>query len=351
MKILLGLSGGFDSAFSALKLMRQGHTVEGAVLKMHEYTDIDGAVKCAESLGIPLHIIDCTEEFKSVIDNFIHEYKNARTPNPCIICNREVKFKYLLRFALDNGFDKIATGHYARVTEIDADGKRHYVLSLALDERKDQTYMLYRLSEHTLSHLLLPMGDELKNELRINTPAELSFVKEKSDSQEICFIPDNDYAGYIEGQIGAFPTGDFVDENNNILGRHKGIIRYTVGQRKGLQIPSLNRLYVTSIDSKSNTVHVASAPAYSTVVRLRDLICNSIIEGRLCDSEYLVLEGVLVKLRYQAPLVRARAEIYKDGTAILYLSEPFKSVTPGQSAVAYDNGNVLFGGIICADND
>ena len=346
MKILLGLSGGFDSSYAALKLMRQGHTVEGAVLKMHEYTDIDGALKCAESLGIPLHIIDCREEFSLVVDNFMNEYKNGRTPNPCIICNREVKFKYLLKFALEHGFDKIATGHYARITELSDNGKCHYVLSSAVDARKDQTYMLYRLSEHTLSHLIFPMGDERKHELREHTPEELSFVREKSDSQEICFIPDNDYAAYIEDRLGVFPNGDFLDENNNVLGQHKGIIRYTIGQRKGLQIPSLQKLYVTAIDSKNNTVLVAPEVAYSTVVRLESVICQGILDDKFGDAEHIVLNDISVKLRYQAPLVKATAHVYKDGTAKLYLDEPFKSVTPGQSAVAYDSGNVLFGGII-----
>ena len=350
MKILIGISGGFDSSFCALKLMREGHTVEGAVLKMHEYTDIDGAVKCAESLGIPLHVIDCTEEFSVVVDNFINEYKNGRTPNPCIICNREVKFKYLLRFALDNGFDKIATGHYARVEEIFDGDERHYLLSQAKDLRKDQTYMLYRLSEQTLSHLILPMGDEVKEELRENTPEELSFVKEKGDSQEICFIPDNDYAGYIECRLGAFPEGDFVDENGNILGRHRGIIRYTVGQRKGLQIPSLKKLYVTSIDSLNNTVSVSSEVRESTVVRLADVVLQGLLEKQRSGGE-LIVEDIYVKLRYQARPVQCRARIYEDNTAILYLNEPFKSVTPGQSAVAYRDGSVMFGGIIISDNE
>ena len=350
MKILIGISGGFDSAFSTLKLMRQGHVVEGAILKMHEHTDIEGARKCADSLGIPLHVIDCTEYFKTVVDNFINEYKNARTPNPCIVCNREVKFKYLLKFALKNGFDKIATGHYARISEFFVDGEPHYALSMARDLRKDQSYMLYRLSEQTLSHLVFPMGDELKGDLRENTPSELSFVKEKSDSQEICFIPDNDYAGFIEDRIGKFPQGDFVDDNNNVLGRHKGIIRYTVGQRKGLQIPSLEKLYVTSIDGKTNTVRVSTSVALSSVVKLEDVICQGIIEKRLGENP-LVLDNVSVKLRYQAPPVKARACVYSDGTAILYLDEPFKSVTPGQSAVAYDAGTVLFGGVISSNND
>ena len=346
MKILIGISGGFDSAFTALKLMRQGHTVEGAVLKMHEHTDIDGAIKCAESLGIPLYIIDCTAEFNTVINNFINEYKNARTPNPCIICNREVKFKCLLDFALENGFDKIATGHYARVVEYVHNGKSYHTLAVARDTRKDQTYMLYRLTEQTLSHLILPMGDELKADLRENSPAELAFVSEKGDSQEICFIPDDDYAGYIEERIGAFPEGDFVDENNNVIGRHKGLVRYTIGQRKGLGIPSLKKLYVTSIDAVNNVVRVSPDIAYSTVVRLTDVVCRGLPEVQTADGEYAVVDNALVKLRYQAPLVGATAHVYKDGTATLYLSEPVKSVTPGQSAVAYSDGTVLFGGVI-----
>ena len=351
MKVLLGLSGGFDSSYAALKLKSQGHVVEGAILKMHEHTDISSAVYSADSLGIPLHVIDCTKEFSLVVDNFIDEYKNGRTPNPCIICNREVKFKYLLKFALENGFDKIATGHYARILELDLGGRRYHTLSTARDLSKDQTYMLYRLSENTLSYLLFPLGDEIKADLRENAPSELSFVKEKADSQEICFIPDNDYAKYIENRIGALPEGDFVDENGEVLGRHKGIIRYTVGQRKGLQIPSLKKLYVTSIDSTTNTVRVSSSIAYSSVVMLKDIVCQAIVEDRRNENGDIVIDNVMVKLRYQAPLVMAKAHIYADGTAQLFLNEPFKSVTPGQSAVAYDGGRLLFGGIIYSSHN
>ena len=350
MKILVGISGGVDSAYAAYKLKNAGHEVEGAVLIMHDFTELSAAREAALSLGIPLHEIDCREPFEEIKKNFVSEYLSGRTPNPCIICNERVKFKLLHDFAIKNGFDKIATGHYARVEEIFDGDERHYLLSQAKDLRKDQTYMLYRLSEQTLSHLILPMGDEVKEELRENTPEELSFVKEKGDSQEICFIPDNDYAGYIECRLGAFPEGDFVDENGNILGRHRGIIRYTVGQRKGLQIPSLKKLYVTSIDSLNNTVSVSSEVRESTVVRLADVVLQGLLEKQRSGGE-LIVEDIYVKLRYQARPVQCRARIYEDNTAILYLNEPFKSVTPGESAVAYRDGSVMFGGIIISDNE
>ena len=260
MRILLGLSGGFDSAYAALKLKKQGHEVSGAILIMHEYTDVAGAESCAEKLGIPLYTIDCSEVFNSVVKtNFVDEYKNARTPNPCILCNERVKFRCLYDFAIENGFDAIATGHYANVQEIENGEEMRYTVSAAADQSKDQTYMLYRLPQDILSKLVLPMGDEMKSELRANAPEELVSVSEKAESQEICFIPDGDYASYIEALTGVFPKGNFVDDEGRLLGTHNGIIRYTVGQRKGLGVSASSRLFVTDIDPVKNEIKLSDS--------------------------------------------------------------------------------------------
>jgi len=199
MRILLGMSGGLDSTYAAHKLIADGHTVEGAVLDMHGSTDVRAAEEACASLGIELHVIDCRERFSDiVIENFLDEYLKGRTPNPCIICNSEVKFAVLLDYALENGFDKIATGHYARINERVTDGGVRYYLSRAADVSKDQTYMLWRLSQRVLSHLVFPLSDDKKSDIR-ECARELGLSSaDREESQEICFIPSGDYAAYIE---------------------------------------------------------------------------------------------------------------------------------------------------------
>ena len=232
MKILVGISGGVDSAFAAKRLIEEGNCVEGAILKMHEYTEISAAEEVAENIGIPLHVIDCTAAFDNIIrKNFVEEYLAGRTPNPCIKCNETVKFRFLYDYAMANGFDAIATGHYARVTKVDHGGKVGYALSVADDNRKDQTYMLYRLPQEIIEDLILPLGDISKEEVRLIAAERGINAAERPDSQEICFLPNGNYSDYIESVAGKCPAGDFVDDRGNILGKHKGIIHYTVGQR------------------------------------------------------------------------------------------------------------------------
>ena len=189
------MSGGVDSTYAAFRLKEQGHTVEGAVLIMHEYTDMTAAKAAAESVGIPLTVIDARDRFdRCVIPNFISEYSNARTPNPCIVCNSDVKFRLLCDYAQENGFDAIATGHYAHIINVgDAESPR-YAIKRADDDKKDQTYMLWRLSQDVLAMLLLPLGDMTKEQLRDQARAHGLSSADAPDSQEICFIPDGDYA-------------------------------------------------------------------------------------------------------------------------------------------------------------
>jgi len=337
MKILVGMSGGLDSTYAALKLIDEGHTVEGAVLIMHDYTDLAAARESASAIGIKLHEIDCRVEFSAVKGNFAEEYKRGRTPNPCIVCNPLVKFRCLADFALKNGFDKIATGHYARVEKVNG----RYALARAKDERKDQTYMLYRLPQDILSMLCLPLADAVKTDVRAKAEAIGLAVAGKKESQEICFIPDGDYASYIEGILGVFPEGNFIDENGKILGRHKGIIRYTIGQRKGLGISAGERIFVSEIDPENNTVVLSRRGSFSERVLLSDMVF-----GAMALPEEREERRVKVKLRYLAPLTDTTAVFYPDSTAELILDTPAKAVTPGQSAVIYDGDVLLAGGFI-----
>ena len=336
MKILVGISGGIDSAYAAKKLLLEGHSVEGAVLIMHDYTEIEAAREAAQSVGIVLHEIDCTCPFEEIKSNFVSEYISGRTPNPCIICNERVKFKTLYEYAMDHGFDAIATGHYASITQI---GDR-YALVMPEDKRKEQTYMLYRLPQSILSRLVLPLAEGTKPEIRKIAMEQGISAASRDDSQEICFLPDGNHTEYIESVAGKCPEGAFVDNDGKILGRHKGIIHYTVGQRKGLGISLGERVFVTDIDAENNTVTLSRKMSGKTLIHLTDVVYS----GMTLPTDECEIE-LDVKLRYTAPLVKTSARIYPDGTAILEFSEPQKCA-PGQSAVLYRDGVVMFGGFI-----
>ena len=337
MKILVGLSGGVDSAAAALALLKNGNEVEGAVLVMHDFCDVSGAKSVADALGIPLHVIDLREMFdREVKAYFADEYAHGRTPNPCIICNEKIKFAKLLEFADEHGFDKIATGHYARVEEVGDT----LTLARAGDEKKDQTYMLYRLPQSVLSRLVLPLSDMKKAEARELLRAAGCDFADKADSQEICFLPDGNYADFVRSVHGEFPNGSFVSESGEVLGEHRGIINYTVGQRKGLGIALGERMFVTAIDPVENTVTLA--PKMSGKNEL--IIDRAVFSGTSIVPQNSL--DVFIKVRYTAPLVRATATLLSDGKILLRTIDAVKAA-PGQSAVAYDSqGRVLFGGII-----
>lgn len=336
MKILVGISGGVDSAFAAKKLLLSGHEVEGAVLIMHDYTELSAAREAAASVGIKLHEIDCTSAFEQIKANFVSEYVNARTPNPCIICNERVKFKLLYDFAMEHGFDAIATGHYARVVKMDG----RYSLAMPEDSRKEQTYMLYRLPQHILSRLVLPLSEGTKSEIRLMAEEQGISAANREDSQEICFLPNGGHTDYIESVAGKSEEGNFVDTQGKILGRHKGIIHYTVGQRKGLGISLGERVFVTEIDPVSNTVTLSPSLLGKDSLIVTDIVYSGLTP--IAEECELELE---VKLRYTAPLVKARVCIHSDNTATVNLASPQK-FAPGQSAVFYRDGIVMLGGFI-----
>lgn len=336
MRILVGISGGVDSALAAKRLMDLGHEVEGAILVMHEHTDVAAAEEAAASIGIKLHKIYIAGEFLEVKRNFVDEYSKGRTPNPCIICNERVKFRRLHNYAMVMGFDAIATGHYARLVERDG----RYALAMAEDLKKDQTYMLYRLPQNILAKLVLPLSEGTKSEVRAEAESAGISAAKRSDSQEICFLPEGNHAGYIESVKGKCPEGDFVDPEGKVLGRHKGIIHYTVGQRKGLGISLGARAFVTAIDPDTNRITLSTDITGESCLSVSGIVYS----GMAAPTEEIELPFE-VKLRYGARPVKTMARLYPDGRAELSLSSP-QVFAPGQSAVLYRDGVVMLGGFI-----
>jgi len=342
MKVLLGMSGGVDSTYAVKILQDMGYEVHGAVIKMHGYTETEEARLSAEALGIPFYEISGEALFEErVISAFIKEYREGRTPNPCIVCNSEVKFRLLSDFAEKNGFLKIATGHYASVAELPTDKGVRYALKRSGDLKKDQTYMLWRLPQEILKKLVLPLCDITKESVRENAEKMKLRAAYRAESQEICFIPDGDYAAYIEARSGKMPEGNFIDESGKILGRHRGIIHYTVGQRKGLGIALGERAFITSINPETSDITLSFADSYSRSFAVSDMVFSG-----LCEPETEYETELEVKHRYLAPLTKARVKFLKNGRAEVNFSEPVRAVTPGQSAVFYKDGAVMAGGII-----
>ena len=336
MRILIGCSGGLDSTYVA-GLLCENHEVCGISLKMNEYTDTDLARKSCESLGIPFVELDVREDFnKYVVDNFISEYSKARTPNPCVMCNRYVKIAALCDYAAKNGYDYVATGHYCNVENENG----RFFVSRGADERKDQSYMLWQLSQEQLSMLITPLGNSVKDKVRESAYSQGMKAAGLKESQDICFIPDGDYISFIKKRKGVFPEGDFIDREGNVLGRHKGIINYTVGQRKGLGIALGRPMFVVSINPCANTVTLAeSGQEYMDSFTVSGLVFQALEQA---DGKY---DDLFVKIRYAAKPVPCEVEI-RSGKATVRFETPQRAVTPGQSAVFYWGNKVAFGGFI-----
>ncbi len=336
-KILLGMSGGVDSTFSAVRLLNEGYDVEGAILVMSEHTDTLPAEINAKKLGIPLHIVDCREKFDECVKkNFISEYCRARTPNPCTLCNRYVKMAELCRIAGSIGAEKIATGHYCGIGYDEESGR--YYPKKGADARKDQSYVFWNLTQKELSMLYCPLFADNKSEVK-ELARKSGIDVPEGESQDICFIPDGDHAAFIEAAVGKLPEGDFIDENGRVLGRHKGIAHYTVGQRKGLGISAGKPVFISRIDAENNTITVSNESAlFST-----EFTCSSLNFAKLAPFEGTV--RAQVKVRYAAKPVDAEVTV-SDGRAYVKTAVPVRAATPGQSAVFYDGDDVLFGGFI-----
>lgn len=338
-RVLIGMSGGVDSTYAALCLREQGYDVFGAVLRMHAATEIAEAEESAAALGIPLAVLDCTERFSGcVISDFMREYREGRTPNPCIVCNEKVKFRALYEEARRQGIPYIATGHYANV--VCENGR--YAIACASDSKKDQSYMLYRLPQDILSSLLLPLGDTQKSDIVEEAKRLRLHAADREESQEICFVKDESYAEYIERMCGKAKEGDFVDEHGRVLGRHKGIVHYTVGQRKGLGVSSTGRLFVKEIDVESNRIVLSDTRVLTREFSLSSCVFSGYGEEALGKGA----DELFVKLRYTVPPVSARVLNEGGGVFRVLLQEEAPFVTPGQSAVFYKGNKVVFGGIV-----
>ena len=339
-KILLGMSGGIDSTYAVTELRKQGYEVIGAFLKMTAESETESALRAAEGLGVPLTVVDCTARFRDiVIENFLSEYAAARTPNPCIVCNRFVKIAALCETAKTMGIPKVATGHYAKIG-LDEETGRYYVCRAA-DPRKDQSYMLWRLTQEQLAMLEFPLGSLLKSEIKEKAKEMALPNADAPESQEICFIPSDDYVSYIEDKKGKFPKGSFVDENGLEIGKHEGIIRYTVGQRKGLGVSLGKPVFVAAIDPKLHTVTLTSD---ESKIFSDGLVCNELNFMSLAPGDYESVFGA-GKVRYAAKPEEANARI-QNGEARIFFARKVRAITPGQSFVFYRDEKILFGGMI-----
>lgn len=350
-KALIAMSGGVDSSVSAALMCEKGYDCVGVTMKLHgnesveisdeksccTSSDIEDAKSICENLGMNFYLYDFTDDFKEkVIEKFIKSYEIGSTPNPCIDCNRFMKFNRLYKTAQELGCDFIVTGHYARI-EFDEE-KNRWLLKKSKNTVKDQSYVLYFLSQEQLKHTKFPLGEyESKDSVR-KIAEKFGFINaSKHDSQDICFVPDGDYAAFIERITGKnYPNGNFIDSDGNILGEHKGIIRYTIGQRKGLGLALPAPMYVRKKDLENNTVILTDEKAlYSNELIATDF--NWIIEK---PTEPI---KVTAKPRYRAKEASATATLLSDGNVKVVFDEPQRAITKGQAVVLY-NGDVVVGG-------
>ena len=344
MKVAIAMSGGVDSSVAAALLKEAGHDVIGMTMRIipsdnnstHAESD---AADIARRLGIPHHVLDFRDIFASqIIDYFCREYRLGRTPNPCIPCNTHIKFGVLWEKASKMGADFLATGHYAR---IEKDNRDRYILKKGQDRRKDQSYFLYQLTQEQLSHSLFPVGNLTKDEVR-RIAAELGLpAASRPESQEICFIPDNDHTRFLENYMPqAARPGPILDGRGNTLGRHRGITSYTIGQRKGLQIAAAERLYVTAIVPDRNAVIVGTREqTYGT-----ELVADNLNWIAMPAPK----QSLIVKARVRYRHMEAEATITPQDNNTVYVkfTEPQMAITPGQAVVFYDGDIVIGGGTI-----
>ena len=352
-KVFVAMSGGVDSSVVAGLMKEAGHEVVGLTMcfsithpdsKRPSCCGVEGiqdAQRAAQILGIPHYVLDFAEDIRhQIIDNFVSEYLSGRTPNPCVRCNQHLKFGSLFKKAIGLGAEIVATGHYAKVELNPKTGS--FELRKGLDQRKDQAYFLYSMPRETLSRVWMPIGGMTKQEVREHARRFKLNTAEKPESQDICFVPASGYKKFLEDRVGAdkMVPGDFLDESGKVVGRHKGIAYYTIGQRDQLGIALGHPVYVTKIDAAKNTVHVG---------RLDQLYSAGLLASHM---NYLSLTSPLVRrevdacVRYNCQPVKAFLTSLENGWARLEFAAPQKSVTPGQSVVLFEGDTVLAGGII-----
>lgn len=351
---LIAMSGGVDSSVAAWLMLQQGFRCEGTTMRLYRNADlglsqfhtccsqrdIDDASEVAFQLDLPYEVLDFTPDFKGqVIDKFIRIYESGGTPNPCIDCNRYLKFDKLLQFAREKGLEYVVTGHYARIEYDSASGR--YLLKKALDGSKDQSYVLYMLTQEQLAHTLFPLGSRSKHKTR-EIAARLGLCNaRKHDSQDICFVPDGDYVKFMEQYSGKhYPPGDFLDQEGKVVGRHQGAVRYTPGQRKGLGLAMGTPVYVCSKDMAANTVTVGPEKAlYAHRLFAEDMNWISIpaLEQPI---------RVKAKTRYRQTEQWATVSPAGEGRICVEFDAPQRAMTAGQAVVLYDGDVVVGGGTI-----
>ena len=353
--VVVGMSGGVDSSVAAYLLKQQGYDVIGVTMQIWQEEDaciveeqggccglsaVEDARRVSGQIGIPYYVMNFRREFqKNVIDYFVRDYRQGRTPNPCIACNRYVKWESLLQKSLAIGADFIATGHYAKIVQLE---NGRYTLIRSDAKGKDQTYALYNLTQNQLAHTLFPVGEFEKPRIReIAEEAGLQ-VAHKPDSQEICFVPDNDYAGFIERETGKVERpGNFVTASGEILGEHKGIGHYTIGQRKGLGIAFGEPMFVIEIRPETNEVVLGKGDEVFTDYLSADMV------NYMAVDHFEKGQEVTARIRYNHEGAQAVIDDVGENQFSLRFKEPVRAVTPGQAVVLYDGDYVLGGGTIC----
>lgn len=352
-KVVVGMSGGVDSSVAAYLLKKDGYDVTGVTMQIWQEDEdydasleggccglsaVDDARRVADMIGIPYYVMNFRKEFDDkVIRYFINEYLSGRTPNPCIACNRYVKWESLLERSMEIGADYIATGHYARITRLE---NGRYAIRNSVTASKDQTYALYNLTQEQLKHTIMPIGEYTKDEVRKIADDIGLYVANKPDSMEICFVADNDYAGFIERNCGRkIQEGNFVDRHGNVIGKHKGITHYTVGQRKGLNLAMGHPVFVSEIRPDTNEVVIGEK---------EDLLKKTVI----CDNiNYMAEEmadenkNYTAKIRYNHKGAPCHVKVENDKLYCTF-DEPVRAATPGQALVVYSGEYVALGGTI-----